>query len=280
MSSTVRRRHCGGQTAAGGAAAQPQGKLMKTSRASLVVTTVVAGLVLSTVGAVATVAPGTPGRDVTRGQDNDVASNPFIQPPDVVAKQHMDATDVLFGRGNDDLLQGNRGSDTLVGGGGDDILIGGPEAFSAPNSDVLLGDAGNDINIWAPGDGSDAFVGDRGYDTMVFAPFLTRPNGDIVHQRSAGRLVPRVDISGKPGLTCELVEVPESEDLGEQFLVRFLVNGVMAVTVRQKDVERVVCPSPTAGRAQVADLTADYPAFRSVRLTSLHGALGTVVAQP
>jgi len=68
--------------------------------------------------------------------------------------------------------------------------------------------------------------------------------------------------------------------LGEQFLVRFLVNGVMAVTVRQKDVERVVCPSPTKGWARVADLTADYPAFRAVRLTSLGGVLGTVVARP
>ena len=257
-----------------------QGKLMKTSRAPLIASAAIAGLVLSTVGAVATVAPGTPGKDVTRGQDSDVATNPFIQPPGVAAKQHMEATDVLFGRGNDDLLQGNLGSDTLVAGGGDDILIGGPEAFTSPNSDVLLADSGDDINLWAPGDGSDAFMGDRGYDTMVFAPFATRSNGAIRHERWAGRLVPRVDISGKPGLTCEIVEVPPSEQLGEQFLVRFLVNGVMAVTVRQKDVERVLCPSPDAGRARVADLTDTYPTFRSVRLTALHGTLGAIVAQP
>ena len=37
--------------------------------------------------------------------------------------------------------------------------------------------------------------------------------------------------------------MPESEDLGAQFLVRFEVNGMTAVTVRQKDVERVLCPA-------------------------------------
>ncbi|MCD4526023.1 hypothetical protein [Nocardioides sp. cx-173] len=253
---------------------------MKTARARFIVATALAGLALSTVGATATVAPGTAGKDVTRGQDSDVASNPFIQPPGVVAKQHMEATDVLIGRGNDDLLQGNRGSDTLVGGGGDDILIGGPERFTSPNSDVLLGDAGDDINIWSPGDGSDAFIGDRGRDTMVFSPFLTRPNGSIRHVRAGGRLVPRVDLGGQPGLTCALVKVPPSQRLGEQFLVRFLVDGVMAVTVRQKDVERVLCPSPREGRARVADLTARHPAFRTVRLASFQGTLGTMVARP
>src|SRR3954464_15084158 len=91
----------------------------------------------------AVVEPGTPAKDVTVGLDNDNASNPLIQPPGVTAKQHMDNTDVLFGRDNDDLLSGNLGSDTLLGGNDDDILIGGPEHGTQPNSDVLVGDDGD-----------------------------------------------------------------------------------------------------------------------------------------
>ena len=46
-----------------------------------------------------------------------------------------------------------------------------PRSLS-PNSDVLVGDKGDDINIWAPGDGSDAFTGNEDKDTMIFAPFV------------------------------------------------------------------------------------------------------------
>ena len=38
------------------------------------------------------------------------------------------------------------------------------------------------------------------------------------------------------------------------------------MTVRQKDVEKVFCPSPGAGKAKVADLTDRHPAFRNIRL--------------
>ena len=55
--------------------------------------------------------------------------------------------------------------------------------------------------------------------------------------------------------------MPASERLGFQFLVRFNVNGNPVVTVRQKDVERVFCPSPTEGKVNVADLTDAHPAF-------------------
>lgn len=74
--------------------------------------------------------PGTPGKDVHIGLDNDNVDNPFVQPPGVAAKQHMDNTDILFGRGNDDLLIGKLGDDVLLGGKGSDILIGGPEGGS------------------------------------------------------------------------------------------------------------------------------------------------------
>ena len=69
----------------------------------------------TTVAATSLTFPGTPGKDVHIGGDNDNADNAFIQPPGVVAKQHMDNTDVLFGRANDDLLIGKLGDDTLLG---------------------------------------------------------------------------------------------------------------------------------------------------------------------
>jgi Ca2+-binding RTX toxin-like protein len=223
------------------------------------------------------VQPGTPAKDVSIGADNDNADNPFIQPPGVTAKQHMENTDVLFGRANDDLLIGKLGGDTLLGGTDDDILVGGPEKGQAPNSDVLVGDYGNDVNIWAPGDGSDAFIGNQGYDTMIFAPFVEDANGDLLLTRSGHRLVPRVDIDAKPAFSCTIVEVPASERLGFQFLVRFNVNGNPVVTVRQKDVERVFCPSPTEGKVNVADLTDAHPTFHEKWIAQVGGVSGKIM---
>lgn len=238
-------------------------------------------LAAAAVSGSAMVKPGTPGNDVHIGPDTDNANNTFIQPPGVTAKQHMDNTDVLFGRAGADLLIGRLGADVLLGGTAADILVGGPEGGQAPNSDVLLGDEGDDINIWAPGDGSEVFVGDKGaHDTMVFAPFVTNADGSLRIVTREGRRVPRVDIGGQPTFSCDIVPVPPSQQTGEQFLVRFLVNGNIVVTVRQKDVERVLCSSPNEGWATSADLTDAHPQFRNVRLNNIHGVLGAIVAPP
>jgi hypothetical protein len=87
-----------------------------------------------------------------------------------------------------------------------------------------------------------------------------------------------VDTGGNPALSCTIVPVPPSEDLGAQFLVRFNVNGTPVVTVRQKDVEKVVCTSPKEGYAQVASLTGSKPAFREVPVSYFNGALGVITA--
>lgn len=236
--------------------------------------------VLATPHASAVMIPGTPGKDVHVGTDNDNANNPFVQPPGVAAKQHMDNTDILVGRGNNDLLIGNLGGDTLVGGKGADILVGGPERFTTPNSDVLIGDEGNDINIWAPGDGSDAFLGGKGSDTMIFAPFVTKADGSLVLVKSKkhARKIPRVKIDGAPQFSCTIVKVPAKQKLGFDFLVRFNVNQVPVVTVRQDSVEKVYCPSPKAGEALVADLTDKHPKFRSVKLNKVPGVTGEILA--
>ncbi len=257
-----------------------------TDRPRAVLTTAVLALAAAATAATvagtagAHIAPGTARPDVTFGSDDDNAGNRFIQPPGVRVKQHMDDTDVLFGRGAADLLVGLKGDDTLVAGPGDDILVGGPEGGTEPatNSDVLLGDAGDDVNVWAPGDGSDAFVGDRGHDTMVFAPFVLRPGGDLTLRRFHGARVPAIDTGGHPAFSCTIVPVPPSQDLGAQFLVRFDVGGSPVVTVRQKDVERVVCTSPREGYATVASLTAMHPRFAEVPVSALPGSLRVMAA--
>ena len=162
----------------------------------------------------------------------------------------MDNTDVLFGRDNDDLLIGKLGGDTLLAGADDDILIGGPEKGQAPNSDVLVGDTGDDINIWAPGDGSDAFIGNEDKDTMIFAPFVENTDGSLLITRTLRTQDPAREDRRPAGVhlhgraTCR-----RRNGSAAQFLVRFNVNGNPVVTVRQKDVEKVFCPSPEAGKA-------------------------------
>ena len=61
------------------------------------------------------------------------------------------------------------GSDTLLGGPGNDMMIGGTEQGQAPNRDVQIGGTGNDVAVWAGGDGSDLFDGGPGkLDALVF----------------------------------------------------------------------------------------------------------------
>jgi hypothetical protein len=251
-----------------------------------------AALALVTIGgAQAAVIPGTPGRDVHKGLDNDNAQNTFIQPPGVTAKQHLENTDVIFGRGSDDLLIGKLGSDVLSGNEGHDILIGGREGAPfppGPNSDVLLGDWGSDINIWAPGDGSEVFVGDedpnrKDKDSMVFAPFVLGSNGkDPKLVYAYNRTIPRVDISAKPQFTCKIEKIPAAQKDGAQFVVRFLVNGNLAVTVRQKDVEQVFCPSPTLGKVNFAYLDGPTPTkFKEIWINNIgKNVLGAILAPP
>ena len=145
-------------------------------------------------------APGTPAKDVTFGRDDDNADNPFIQPPGVTAKQHMDNTDLLFGRANKDLLVGKLGDDTLLGGEGSDILIGGPEkgrprtATSWSARRATTSTSGHRATAATPSPAS------RATDTMIFAPFVEtaerrpaahprpRPQDPARRHRRPGRL--------------------------------------------------------------------------------------------
>jgi Ca2+-binding RTX toxin-like protein len=158
---------------------------------------------------------GTGEADVLIGADNDNVDNPLIQPPGTEANQSLNNTDIQEGGGGNDVLIGLLGNDGQHGGPGADITIGGTEQGVTPNSDVIFGDQGNDINIWAPGDGSDAFIGGRGHrDAMIFGvidrdadnvPTLTSVGGP--HSETG---VPTADLSGSPGFcTVEKVEDPD-----------------------------------------------------------------------
>ncbi len=241
---------------------------------------ILAAVALATTSAAAHAAlePGTPDKDVHIGLDNDNASNPLIQPPGVSRPQHMNDTDLLFGRGNADLLVGNKGNDVLLGGPGPDILVGGIDRGGDSGNDVMVGDNGDDVEIWSPGDGNDIADGDDGTDTLIVGPVLTTMGGGLrLDTSSLNRTIPRVRIDGLPRYGCTLVPVPADQQLG-QYLLRFTVDGAVQNTLRVKDTERVVCPGATDRTAQVADLTTARPSFTTVSTASIPGLVGAIVA--
>jgi Ca2+-binding RTX toxin-like protein len=235
----------------------------------------IAGLSLST--ASATVEPGTPAKDVHIGLDDDNAANPFIQPPGVSKPMDMDNTDVLFGRDNDDLLIGRLGDDTLLGGPGSDILVGGPERGHEPGRDVIVGDVGDDVSIWSPGDGNDAVVGNDGYDTMIFGKISVDPAGSPTLRSSHRRQVPRVQVDGYSRLACSIAAFPRASQPGFEYLVRLTLDGVPTATVREKEIEQVLCPGPRPGTVRVAHPHGRHPAFHIQQLSTIGGVVGSIV---
>ncbi|MEL6870651.1 MAG: hypothetical protein AAFO81_12700 [Pseudomonadota bacterium] len=210
--------------------------------------------------------------EVLIGQDNDNVNNPLIQPIEPPPNQSLNNADILQGAGGCDVLIGLQGNDVLDGGIGDDIMIGGTEQFDPEgfgNRDVMLGGDGNDVNIWAPGDGSDAFLGGAGNrDAMVFGLIDRDANNVPVLSPAYGLFsetgVPTANVTGSPGF-CTLEDV-RATDLGFDYLVRFFVRrtGNLAVTIRLKDVEQVFCTSEAGGAITFADLR--KPAARFVEI--------------
>jgi hypothetical protein len=205
---------------------------------------------------------GEGGPDVLIGRDDDNTDNPIIQPPGAV-NQSLNNTDILDGKGGNDIVIGLLGNDVMHGGPGGDILIGGIELGVAPNSDIIFGDEGNDVNIWQAGDGSDAFIGGQGLDAMVFGTIDRVGNMPTLSDPVPGypQGVPTANVSGQGGFcTLEPVDDPS---LGYEFLVRFFVRatGNLAVTIRLAEVEQVFCTSEAGGQITFADLTQADPQF-------------------
>ena len=171
---------------------------------------------------------------VTIGADNNSGNNAFLQPADPALSgggrdQTLEFGDIFIGTNLDDLQIGRLGVDVMHGGKGGDVLIGGPEGGStAPNADRAFGDAGNDIFIWAPGDGSDFFDGGKGTDVLVVG-LTDRTNGEVTLDPESK--LPGVEVTNSPGF-CRIVDPSSSPSavsdlgaLGLDRLVQFVARG-------------------------------------------------------
>ena len=236
-----------------------------------ITTALALGLALQAAPVHAAFLVGTHRSDVLVGADDDNQDDREIQPEGVTANQSLNNADTLIGGRGDDVLIGMLGSDVLLGGFGDDVLIGGIERGSQPNSDIQLGDAGNDTAIWQAGDGSDLFDGGPGpRDALVFGtidrdeetnvPILSPVEGK--HARTG---LPTANVSQQGGF-CTLEAVAKPDERGFEFLVRFFSKSTRAllVTVRVRDVEQVFCTAENAAAITFADLTAPKPDFVEV----------------
>jgi hypothetical protein len=225
------------------------------------------------------------GSDLNNKQNSLLAQNPTG--PGGSSNQSLRSGDVLQGEGKDDILIGGLGVDILIGGEGDDILIGGTEDFNAnadgddqgaDNRDRAFGQAGNDLFIWAPGDGSDFFDGGDGTDVIVFgvlgeqrdadgstegAPFFNVNPSGAGSQDFDGIFLdtdnqPQIRVSNTPGF-CSFIDnqtnAQELELLNIDHIVRFTLRGIanafdagdrddddgLRVAVTLKNTEFVVC---------------------------------------
>jgi hypothetical protein len=140
------------------------------------------------------------------------------------------------------------------------------------------------VNLWAPGDGSEAFIGGPGRDAIVFGAtdreLLPDPTTSVrlptllFGVPGFPKGIPTANVSGLPNF-CTVEESPLSTF---QHLVRFRgATGNLIVTVRVSEVEQVFCSQN--GAIAFADLTERSPAFvvvspqDVVRLNSLVGAM-------
>lgn len=227
------------------------------------------------------------GSDLNRQSSSFLSLNPGG--PGSSPNQSLRAGDVVRGQHQqDDLLVGGLGVDVLLGYSGDDILIGGTEDFNssvdgdgqgADNRDRAFGHEGDDVFIWAPGDGSDYFNGGDGTDVLILgvlgeqrdandetegAPFFNvSPPSQLGSQDFDGIFVdenyrPTVSVSGSPGF-CSLIDaVAEADNLEALKLdqiVRFTLRGLansfdageqsnddgLRVALSTKNVEYLVC---------------------------------------
>lgn len=207
--------------------------------------------------------------------------------------QSLQFGDMLYGTSNDDVIIGGLGIDVLWGKDGDDILIGGTEDFNPLNRDRAFGGDGNDIFLWAPGDGNDYFDGGNDIDVLVLGLIDERetleggmaaaPVFEVSNDQTFDGIyldennLPHVDVANGPGF-CEIVERDENnsadlEALKLDHLVRFVIRSKRAdfiasldtespladdglrIAMHINNVEYLVCGGTEAGTAKVYDLT-------------------------
>ncbi len=250
------------------------------------------------------------------GSDLNSKANPLLAEnptgPGGSSNQSLRAGDVLQGDENDDILIGGLGVDILIGGAGDDILIGGTEDFNssvdgdekkADNRDRAFGQDGDDLFVWAPGDGSDFFDGGEGIDVVIFGKVGELRNEDnettgepIFSVNTSGTFDgifldaynrPQIQVSDSPGF-CSLVNAQnyaeEFELLDIDQIVRFSIRGIanafdagdredddgLRVAVTLKNTEFVVCTQRDfdeengLGNVEVLDISSGVPVLASI----------------
>ena len=203
--------------------------------------------------------------------------------------QSLRGGDVLQASSESSVIIGALGVDVLIGGDNDDVLIGGTEDFNssvdgdglgADNRDKAFGAGGNDMFIWAPGDGSDFFDGGEGVDVLTLGVLGEERDNDS--NTSAGPFfnvsppstdgsfnfdgiffdpdthLPIVNVSGSPGF-CSILDTSTNPEemaaLSLDNLVRFTLRGAanafdagertdddgLRVALSIRNVEYVVC---------------------------------------
>ena len=232
-------------------------------------------------------------RIVLQGMDlNNIGSSLLSLNPDGPGgspNQGLRSGDVLQSGNTDSVLIGALGVDVLIGGDGDDVMIGGTEDFNSnvdgdglgsDNRDKAFGRNGDDMFIWAPGDGSDFFDGGQGIDVVAFgvlgeerdsdssvsgAPFFNvSPPGTDGSFNFDGIFLdpnsnlPTVSVSASPGFCTVLDSSTNPSELAAlslDHLVRFSLRGVanafdagtrtdddgLRVALSLRNVEYVVC---------------------------------------
>lgn len=200
---------------------------------------------------------------VVTGNDRNTISSPLLSlnpaGPGGSPNQSLRAGDVLQGLADNELLIGGLGVDVIFAYDGNDVLIGGTEDFNSSvdgdnrgsdNRDRAFGGKGDDVFIWAPGDGSDFFDGGSGIDVVVFgvlgelrdangatdgAPFfnVNPPNTDGSQDFDGIYLQPEtnlpiVRVSASPGF-CTVIDASTDaaalDALGLDHLVRFSLRS-------------------------------------------------------
>ena len=184
-----------------------------------------------------------------------------------------------------DRRTGGQGNDVLFGLNGSDVIDGGRVRTSSwadptgappggpPNSDIMFGGPDDDVNLWAPGDGSEVFAGGPGNDALIFGATDREVNPDPA---TGVRLPTAAGVDGFPqgiptanvsGLT-NFCTVEASPSPGYDYLVRFRnAAGNILATVRVRDVEQVFCSqggsrSPTCRNRRRGSASSRRPRFR------------------
>lgn len=207
--------------------------------------------------------------------------------------QSLQFGDVFYGTSYDDVIIGGLGIDVLWGNEGDDIIIGGTEDFNPRNRDRGFGGEGNDVFVWAPGDGNDFFDGGEDIDVLILG--LVGENRSSAGNETDGPFfevstdqsfdgvyldendLPLVDVANGPGF-CEIIEQDESNrdalsalkiDHLVQFILREkrsnfldsletdtpLEDDGLRIAMHLNNVEFLVCGGTEAGTAKVFDLS-------------------------